>query len=293
MRPEVSVVVATVGRPEQLARSLDAYGALAPGTPSFEVIVALDGDDPASRGVAERTRPYPLRTVGHPPAGTGPTKHLGALQARGRLLVFLNDDTRPHPECLLRHVEAQARHGPSVAVGRVEWEPEREVTPYMEWLAPAGHQFNFERLPAAGGAIGWDACWGAHLAVPRELYLDEPFDPSFGFAALEDIEWGYRQHRRGRSIRYLPQAVCYHDHRYEGPRDYRARARTAGRAAAAVVRRHPELAYPLLVRPLLAAAAAPLRALLDPRRWRRSTLWDLDFRWRHALALLRSLSNLR
>lgn len=283
------MVVATVGRPRQLARSLAAYGELAAGTPPFEVIVVLDGPDPASRAVAEGAHPFPVAVVEHPPAGTGPTKHLGAARARGELLLFLNDDTRPHPDCLRAHVEEQEENGPAVVVGRVEWETEREVTPYMRWLAPAGHQFNFERLPTAGGPIGWDACWGAHVGLPRSWYLEEPFDPTFGFAALEDIEWGYRLARRGRPLRYLPTAVCFHDHHYSGPRDYRSRARTSGRAAVAVVRRHPELAYPLLLRPAAAALVLTLRAAIVPRRWRRETLWDLEFRWRQLAASVAGL----
>lgn len=279
------MVIATVGRPLQLARSLAAYAGLDPATPPFEVIVALDGEQPSSRAVAECAWPFSVHVVSQPARGTGPAKNLGASRAEAPYLLFLNDDTRPEERCLLAHSQALAATGEAIHVGHVQWDPERPLTPYMAWLSPAGHQFNFDRLEP-GGLAPWDACWGAHLGVPRSWFEEEPFDPGLSLAALEDTEWGFRQHRRGRPLRYLASAEVYHDHLYEGPRDYRGRARLSGRAARHAVRRHPELALPLVTRPMAAAAAASLLSLL-PGRWQRETLWDLDFRWNYFAGLVR------
>ncbi len=281
---DISVVIATVGRAEKLRASLAAYESLAAGTPPFEVIVVLDGEDPNSRAVCERPRPFPVRVMSQRRAGNGPAKNRGSREATGRLVVFLNDDTRPEPGCLVAHAEAQRRFGACIAAGRVEWDPEAEVTPYMRWLAPAGHQFNFSRLDAER-PLPWDAAWGAHLALPRQWALDHPFDPHFPYPSLEDIEWGYRVAGAGLQMRYVAEAVCYHDHLYRGPRDYRFRARVSGAAARSCVRRHPELLWTLMVRP---AAAANVRALtmLWPGNWTREMTWDLGFRWNYVLGML-------
>ena len=279
VEPAVSVVIATVGRAEKLARSLAAFDALHPETPPFEVIVVLDGDDPATRAVARESHRFPLRLLEQPRRGNGPAKNLGAEEARAPYLVFLNDDTRPDPGCLLAHARAQARHGPCVLVGRVDWDSAKEITPYMTWLAPNGHQFNFSRLDA-DEPVHWDACWGAHLGVPRAWHLEEPFDEAFPYPSLEDSEWGFRLARKGRPIRYEPGAVCFHDHHYDGPADYRQRARISGAATRYTVRRHPATLWPLILRPAAAAVASTLLAPW-PGRWRRSTLWDLDFRWNY------------
>lgn len=278
----ISIVIPTVGRSRKLARTLEGFEALAPDSPPFEVVVALDGEDAASRPVAAQ-RPYPVTVTSQERAGTGAARNLGARAARGDLLLFLNDDTWPHPDLLAEHHRFQERRGPCLALGRVEWDPQREVTPYMRWLAPAGRQFNYERL-VPGQEADWTACWGTNLAVPRDLFLDEPYDESLRVAALEDVELGYRQLRRGRRLLYLPTALCYHDHRYEGPRDYRRRARTAGAAARLVVHRHPELVGPLLLRPLAAAFVESLSSLRG--RLRRRDLWNLDYRWHYAAGVL-------
>jgi len=282
--PALSVVIATLGRAPQLRASLAAYAALDPATPPFEVVVVLDGADPESRAVCEGPRSFPLAVLEQARAGTGPAKNRGAAAARGKLLLFLNDDTRPDPRCLVAHADAQRRIGATIAVGRVDWDPQAEVTPYMEWLAPAGHQFNFARLDPER-PLPWDAAWGAHLALPRVWVLEQPFDPRFPYPSLEDIEWGWRVWKAGLPMRYLPAAVCFHDHLYRGPRDYRFRARVSGAAARSVARRHPALAWPLLGRPAAAAVARAL-SMVWPRCWRRELIWDLDFRANSVLGML-------
>ncbi len=281
---ELSVVIVTVGRPRQLQVTLEAMEALDPATPPFEAIVVLDGAGTESGEVARRPRNYPVTVREQVRAGIGPAKNVGARCASGGLLLFLNDDTRPAAGCLLAHARAQERHGDCIAVGHVDWEPRRPVTRYMAWLAPAGHQFNYRRLPPHG-RIDWRSVWGPNLAVPRTWLLDEPFAPDHPFMAMEDSEWGYRQERRGRPAVYVPDARCLHDHYYGGPRDYRSRALTSGAAARATARRHPALAAALVLRPVAAAKAALLLALL-PWRWRRETLWDLHYRWHYVAGLL-------
>ncbi len=277
----VSVVIATKGRPEHLARTLGAFDGLAPETPPFDVIVVLDGADPATLDAGRQTHRFPLRVLAQSRRGNGPAKNLGVEHALAPYVVFLNDDTRPDPACLVAHLRAQERFGPCVLVGRTDWDPQREVTPYMSWLAPRGHLFNFSRLEPHQ-LVHWDACWGAHIGLPREWHLEVPFDAAFPFPSLEDTEWGFRLGRRGRPIRYEPDAVCFHDHRYEGPDDFRVRARVSGAATRYAVHRHPKLLWRLIVRPVGAALAASGLALW-PGRWRRETLWDLDFRWNYVL----------
>ncbi len=279
MEPVVSVVIATIGRAEKLERSLAAFDGLCDGTPAFEVVVVLDGVDPATRATARKPRRFPVRLLDQPRRGNGPAKNLGAEHALAPYLIFLNDDTRPDRRCIVAHLQAQATYGPCVLVGKVDWDPAREITPYMRWLAPRGHLFNFSRLEPHGPAR-WDACWGAHLGLPRAWHLEEPFDPAFPFPSLEDTEWGFRMARRGRPIRYEPDALCFHDHRYDGPTGFRPRARISGAATRHTVSRHPLTLWPLILRPAAAAVASIVLAAW-PGRWRRDTLWDLDFRWNY------------
>lgn len=274
--PVMSIVIPTVGRAHQLANTLSALRDLDPATPPWEAIVVLDGPDPATSKVLHQARTLPLTIIELPPRGIGPAKNRGGEEARGELILFLNDDTRPHPECLLHHYRAQQTLGPCLTLGRVEWEPTQEITPYMAWLAPGGHQFNYARL-CPEQPVCWDACWGPNLALPRAWLLDEPLDPGHPFPALEDTEWGFRQARRGRTIRYVPGAVAFHDHHYRGPSDFRRRALLTGQAGRHVARQHPELRRTLVWRPA-AAALVRLLSMAYPGHWSRRYRWDLDYR---------------
>jgi glycosyltransferase involved in cell wall biosynthesis len=284
-QPAVTIAIATLGRADKLARVLDACERLACETPPFEVVVVVDGHDPASAAAAARPRPFAVRCFAQPRAGAGPARNRAAAEARGELLLFLNDDTRPCPGCLVQHANAHRRHGPCLTEGLVSWDPETVITPYMRWLAPAGHQYNYTRL-ADGGRIPWDAVWTTNLAVPRAWVLDCPFDAGIPPGCLEDTEWAYRQYRLRRHAVFVRAAEALHDHRYDGPGDYRSRARLFGAAARYVARRHPLLAWRFVARPL-AAAAARAASLALPLRRRHELLWDLDFRLNYLAGLAR------
>lgn len=283
---ELSVVIATAGRAPKLLVSLEDLAKLAEDTPPFEVVVALDGEDPESRKALERLWPFPLSMVAQPHLGAAAARNLGCRVARAPRVLFLNDDTRPHPGCLRAHWEVHLRHGAVGALGYTAWDPNTPITPYMKWLAPAGHQFNFSRLQPYR-AIPWDACWTTNLSVPRSWVLEEPLDERFSGAAAEDSEWGYRLWRRGWSILYVPDAVCYHNHLYREPKDFRWRARSAGAGARLVVGRHPELAWMFIFKPALAWAVRALTLALPGKRYRQK-LWDFDFRWNYLVGMVQN-----
>ncbi len=95
----VSVVVVTYEWPEALEQVLAAL--FDQDDPAFEVVVADDGSGPATREVVERRQGSVgdrLRYVWQPDAGwrQGRNRNLGALEARGDYLVFLDGD------CLVR-----------------------------------------------------------------------------------------------------------------------------------------------------------------------------------------------
>lgn len=280
---DASIVIPTLGRTEKLARTVAAIQGMA-AADRAELVVVHDGGEPEEAAPPLPAGPYPVRWLAQPKAGPAAARNRGAEAAAGELLLFLNDDTRPGAGWLEAHLAARERHGEAILLGRIEWDPERPITPYMAWLAPRGHQFNYDGF-RDGQRLGWDRCFGTNMGVPRRWYLEEPSDPAFPVAALEDIEWAYRQHRRGRPIRYVAAALCFHDHRYDGPREYRARARAAGAAARYAARRHPRLAWQLVVKQLIAPWAA-LAALALPRRRWRERLWELDYRWNYLAGLL-------
>jgi glycosyltransferase involved in cell wall biosynthesis len=89
--PLVSVVIPTFGRPELVCRAV--AGVLAQTVAKLEVIVVIDGDDPATRSALAALKDDRLRVISHDgKRGAGQARDTGADAARGEWVAFLDDD---------------------------------------------------------------------------------------------------------------------------------------------------------------------------------------------------------
>jgi GT2 family glycosyltransferase len=100
-----SVLIASYGRPADLARCLEALAkqTLLPE----EVIVVWQGADTATRGIAEQKRPglpFELHVVHSPETGIVPAENAALDQARGSIVLLVDDDVVAPPEWVANHV---------------------------------------------------------------------------------------------------------------------------------------------------------------------------------------------
>ena len=105
MQLTVSVVVPTYNRCDRLHRVLTALAAQTFPRTSFEVIVVSDGSTDGTDEYLRSDRP-PLQLVAvmQPNRGPGPARNAGVERARGRLILFVDDDVVAAPDL----VEGQA-----------------------------------------------------------------------------------------------------------------------------------------------------------------------------------------
>ena len=100
-QPLFSIIIPTYERPRQLATCLQALTHLAYPSHRFEVIVVNDGSEKPLNSVVD---PYRHRLnvilLSQPNAGPATARNTGAAQARGRFLVFTDDDCAPSPDWL-------------------------------------------------------------------------------------------------------------------------------------------------------------------------------------------------
>src|SRR5688572_29779631 len=95
-----SVVIPTYNRLDMLLRVLDALERQI-DAPPFEVIVINDGStDDTDRTLSQRSG-ITFRT--QPNGGPGRARNHGVTLAKGRLVVFIGDDTVPEPRFLAEH----------------------------------------------------------------------------------------------------------------------------------------------------------------------------------------------
>lgn len=271
---ELTVVVPTRDRAALLARCLDSIAAQRVHA-EVQVVVADDGSTDGTRELLAGRTDVEALTL--PPGGRSAARNAALRHARGRLVLFLDDDVLATDGLLARHLDHHARHPEEheALVGPVTWAPELRITPHMRWLERGGPLFAFDTIDDPGD-VDWRHFCTANVSVKLALLDADPFDEDLERSV--DVELGYRLARRGMRLRYDPAALVHHL-RTDTPETTEERMRVVGRSARLVHIKHPEIAEPPpAFRRLTPAKAAVARALaplvrgagvarLDERVW--------------------------
>lgn len=236
----VSVVIPTYNRAELVRRNILALAEQTMASDDFEVIVVADGcEDNTSQLLASLDVPFQLRIIEQAESGAATARNAGAKQAKGTLLVFLDDDMRADPELLKSHWEGQ-RDIPCLLVGFFSTPPAwRSEHP----LAASGNVWwdnRFRRMSQPGYRHTYrDVCTG-NMSVSRTDFLATGcFNEELGRRAGEDYEFGIRWLKRGGKIRYQSTALSWH---LDSPSIDKAllRVYNEGRGHVILLREHPE-----------------------------------------------------
>jgi glycosyltransferase involved in cell wall biosynthesis len=126
----LSVVVPTYNRKDSLRVTLDALGKQTPlkdkEMPSFEVVVISDGStDGTEKFLAEyQTKaPYSLRWLQQQNGGPARARNRGFQEATGEIIVFLDDDVEPEPQCLAAHAIHHEKDHKIIVIGPMSPDP--------------------------------------------------------------------------------------------------------------------------------------------------------------------------
>jgi len=184
----------------------------------FEGIVVDDGSTDSTenwvKSYLERT-PLKLRYLRQKNSGPARARNLAISSTEAPVTVLIGDDIFATPGFTAQHMQLHVqRPEPSVVgVGLTVWEETRQrVTPFMRWLDTQGMQFNYGEL-LAGVNPGWQHFYTSNLSFKTALLRDFPFDESFPYAAMEDIEAACRiEAQHGLEMVFLREAVAYHLH---------------------------------------------------------------------------------
>jgi len=278
----LSVVIPSRSKRPLLARTLAALRGQEPGTAAWEIVVVDDdSQDDTAAYLADLAGSEPrLRSV-RPPRNVGraAARNLGWRAARGRWVLFLDDDILAPPGLLRAHLEVLGRDPAFGTIGPAVTDPAIVDAPHFRYLDTRG----VAKLPAGPAPGKYFVTQNA--AVPREaLVRVDGFDEGFSAYGFEDMDIGFRLEDAGVRFQALPAPVPRHIHHHTLA-DYLAKKRVCGQdSLAQVARRHPhrlaEMSLDLLVDPpgrrpaparrvLRAALRSPLgglpRALLA--RW--------------------------
>jgi GT2 family glycosyltransferase len=201
--PTASIVIPTRGRPDYLDVTLASIVPQASDADA-EVLVVNDGDEPAARAVASRHGAHVIRL--REPSGANAARNAGVAEARGPLLVFIDDDIEAPPGWL-DAIIAGARDAPEVDVFG------GPIRARLEGGGPRA--CGREPAPITTlelGAVDRDVAmvWSANMAVRRVAFERiGPFDEVLAGSGEEE-DWLRRYAAQGGRVRYLVGAGVDH-----------------------------------------------------------------------------------
>ncbi|MBZ5513966.1 MAG: polysaccharide deacetylase family protein [Acidobacteriia bacterium] len=208
--PLVSVIIPTHQRPQALARVLEGLRCQTFPASDLEVVVVLDGPCRETQALLESGAfPFALRWFVEPARGAPAARNLGVAQARGEVLLFLDDDIIPVPELIDLHLRARDREGVVVFGGfkPAPNSPERFVQETVDWS-----HVHYERCSAPGyNPTHSDLPDGNMSATKGDLIRAGLWDETFsGVGGDDDRELALRLLKHGIALKFDKQAIGYH-----------------------------------------------------------------------------------
>ncbi|ACI98255.1 glycosyl transferase family protein [Rhodospirillum centenum SW] len=235
--PEVSVIIPVFNQIPYTLACLDSIARALPRVP-FEVIVVDDASSDAT--AAELAGRDDIRYLRNPEnLGFVGACNRGAAEARGRLLMFLNNDTTVEPGWLDRLVETLERHPDAGLVGSKLIYPDGRLQEAGGIVFTDASGWNWGRLgspddPAVNYLRDVDYCSGAAILVRADLFRRlGGFDTRYAPAYYEDTDLAFGIRSLGFRVLYQPLSRVVH---YEGV--------TSGTDPGAGIKRHQTLNRP-------------------------------------------------
>lgn len=196
MEPFLSVVVPTYKRQTLLHKTLEGLAKQTLPPDAFEVLVVNDGSPDGTQAYLDGrvgTLPYTLRPIHLTNGGPGRARNTGIREAHGKVIVFLDDDIEPSPECLEVHYKLHQNLEPLVVIG-----PQRRDTRlgtseplWIRWEHQMLEKQYAQFASGAWASAGPNHFYTGNASVRRDLLLAVGgFDE--GFTRQEDVELAVR-----------------------------------------------------------------------------------------------------
>jgi glycosyltransferase involved in cell wall biosynthesis len=189
--PDVSVVIPTLNRPELATRAV--LSALAQTHAAIEVVVVVDGPDPATRAALGEIGDERLRVLELPQRGKAPNaRNQGVRAARGRWTALLDDDDEWLPAKLATQLElaaGAAAASPVVATRMISRTPRADTVMPRRLPAPGEPLSEYFTL-RRGLFYGDGFIQTSTIMAPTELLRRVPF--TVGLRRQQELDWALR-----------------------------------------------------------------------------------------------------
>lgn len=242
---DATVIVPSYRGVDRLPQLLDRLAVQQDGTPSFEVIVVVDGVDDGSVALLKNESRLDLCSIVFPEnRGRVAALNAGFEAARGDVLIRCDDDLVPGPDYVSAHVNAH-RGSSGGVIGL--YLNEYSTTPYAEvYGRDADERFRRDAYSAAPSVV-W-RYWAGNCSITREVWESVgPYDPEYRLYGWEDVDYGYRIIAAGFEVRLAPELETPHRVAAVTTAIRARRAFHSGAARRLFERKHPQAGLPSAV----------------------------------------------
>ena len=206
---QISVVIPTYNRPDQLAVCLQSLCNQTISGEAFEVIVVDDGGD---MDISPITAPFhqhfTLRLIQQDNSGPAGARNAGVAAATCRFIAFTDDDCLLHENWLLEMLHSLQRHPAALFGGKTINHLEGNIySNASQALIDHLYDYQARKNPELRFFTS------NNMALARQNFLSTGgFDEGFPMASGEDREFCDRWLHHGNALEFVPDAVAYHCH---------------------------------------------------------------------------------
>jgi GT2 family glycosyltransferase len=209
---DVTILICTLDRAADLRETLSSVAALAPPPGcEVEVLVVDNGSREALAAAPPTSARLPVRLLVEGRRGKSHALNRGVAEARGRVVLFTDDDVRVPPDWIERLAGPILRDEADLVGGGVRLAPHLE----RPWMGDLHRAWLAHNLSPDGAAVTFIA--GANMAVSAEwLRRLGPFDPELGpgpegLGNAEDTLLVYQAQRAGARVLRVAAAPVLHE----------------------------------------------------------------------------------
>lgn len=205
---QVSVIIPTYERCESLKRALTALSRQTFPFDDYEVIVSVDGStDSTMEMIKGFQAPYELRTIWKPNGGRSVARNRGIEEAKGEVLIFLDDDMEALPGLIERHFERHRSKHRICVLGNIPVSISDHSPPLHIHIAETVYVPFLARLSSPNYRFQGLEFYSGNFSIRRELLLETgSFNP--GYNISEDSELGIRIANAGIEVVFDPGAAA-------------------------------------------------------------------------------------
>ncbi|BCX18574.1 MAG: hypothetical protein KatS3mg117_2256 [Geminicoccaceae bacterium] len=215
MKPRITAAVISHERADRALRCLAALSAQSVAPEEILVVDSGSRDGTPEKLRAARPDVRVIELPGN--LGPGAARNRALEEAEGELVLLIDDDIYPDPDCLEELLRAKERMPAEILVPRIVLEPERDIVqceggaPHVIGTLVLTNGFKPLASITSDTASYQNAAPSGVLLVEREpVSAAGGFDASY-FFYLEDLEMSLRARILGLRILSVPRAVVRHD----------------------------------------------------------------------------------